>query len=80
MLIKDRIQYLYRKSCNDNYADFGKFKIYDFQIAEFVIEHLKIWYWLNPYKVITAGQVAFQCLYEHGMHGTDPDKVWEELF
>ena len=67
------------KACNEGYADFtasGHGKIYDTQVAEFVMKHLKPWDWLNPYKVTTAVLWAFTCLQEFD---SDPEEVWKEM-
>ena len=80
MNFTDKFRNTCRKSCKGNCAIFEDFKIYDYEIAEFVIKHLKIWHWLNPYKVTTAVNIAFQCLYEQRNDGADPDEVWKELY
>ena len=64
----------------DTYADFsstGYGKVYDYQVAEFAMKHLKPWDWLNPYKVTVAINTAFYCLQAFD---EDPEKNWKELF
>ena len=77
------IKNLMKKKYSDDYADFsqyGKGQIYDWQVAEFAMKHLKPWDWLNPYKIANAMDVSFTCLYEQEMHDADPEKEWRTLF
>lgn len=60
----------------DTYADFGEGRrIYDYQIAEFLVKHLKFWDWFNPYKIVAAASYAFYCLQEFNQ---DTEKLWAE--
>ena len=66
------------KACMDGYSDFGEGHIvYDTQVAEFAMKHLKPWDWLNPYKVTTAVLWSHTCLQNFN---EDPEKIWKELF
>lgn len=73
-----------KKPYEDNCADFtntpGMSMIYDNDIADFVIRHLKPWDWLNPYKVTCAVQWGFMCLYDEQKHGVDPEVTWKQMF
>ena len=61
-----------------NYGEFEDHRlVYDWQVAEFAMKHLKPWDWLNPYKVTSAINVAFYCLQAFD---EDPEENWKELF
>jgi len=80
----DKIEWELKGKYADNYADFsmhpGGRKVYDGEIAEFCMKHLKPWDWLNPYKVTSAIQWAFTCIHDEILHGVDREKTWKEVF
>ena len=65
------------KKYSDDYGEFPNgYRIYDVEVAKFMLKHFKIWDWLNPYKVASGALHAFTCLQE----GEDSEKTWKERF
>ena len=77
----DKIKLSMRKPYEENFAEFPSHgKIYDNELAEFVMKHLKPWDWLNPYKVTCAVQWGFTCLHDKLVHDADPEETWKQMF